>query len=102
MQTENDTSKPETELKQETGEGCPGATCSPLDLYATAALNGLLSNPTVIASMGARGYIDGNADGVPAKLVEAAFHYAKYALKLRSEIILENTEGLASTAESEL
>lgn len=28
MQTENDTTKPETELKQETGEGCPGATCS--------------------------------------------------------------------------
>jgi hypothetical protein len=28
MQTENDTSKPETELKQETGEGCPGVTCS--------------------------------------------------------------------------
>jgi hypothetical protein len=28
MQTENDTSKPETELKEETGEGCPGATCS--------------------------------------------------------------------------
>jgi transposase-like protein len=28
MQTENDTSKPEPELKQETGEGCSGATCS--------------------------------------------------------------------------
>jgi hypothetical protein len=28
MQTENDTSKPETELKHEAGEGCPGATCS--------------------------------------------------------------------------
>jgi hypothetical protein len=28
MQTENYTSKPETELKQETGEGCSGATCS--------------------------------------------------------------------------
>jgi len=28
MQTENDKSKPETELKEETGEGCPGATCS--------------------------------------------------------------------------
>ncbi len=31
MQTENDTPKPETELKQEAGEGCPGATCSPSD-----------------------------------------------------------------------
>lgn len=70
------------------------ATCSPLDLYATAALNGLLSNPTVIAAMGARAYIDGDTDGVPAKLVEAAFHYAKYALKLRSEIILENAESI--------
>jgi hypothetical protein len=30
MQTKNDTSKPETELKEETGEGCPGATCSAL------------------------------------------------------------------------
>lgn len=29
MNTENDTSKPETELKQEASEGCPGATCSP-------------------------------------------------------------------------
>lgn len=28
MQTKNDTSKAETELKQETGEGCPGAACS--------------------------------------------------------------------------
>jgi len=28
MQTENDTTKPETELKQETGEGCSGSTCS--------------------------------------------------------------------------
>jgi len=28
MQTENDTSKPEDEPKQETGEGCSGATCS--------------------------------------------------------------------------
>jgi hypothetical protein len=30
MQTENDTTKPETELKEETGEGCSGATCSRL------------------------------------------------------------------------
>lgn len=28
MQTENDTSKPEDSPKQETGEGCSGATCS--------------------------------------------------------------------------
>jgi hypothetical protein len=28
MQTENQSTKPETELKQETGEGCPEATCS--------------------------------------------------------------------------
>jgi hypothetical protein len=28
MKTENDTSKPETELKKETGEGCSEATCS--------------------------------------------------------------------------
>jgi hypothetical protein len=49
MQTENQSSKPETELKQETGEDCPEATCSalqrcaervaghiakPLDIYA--------------------------------------------------------------------
>jgi hypothetical protein len=27
MQTKNDTSKPETELKEETGEGCPEASC---------------------------------------------------------------------------
>ena len=32
MQTKNDTSKPETELKQGSGEGCPGATCSPSSL----------------------------------------------------------------------
>jgi hypothetical protein len=67
-------------------------TTSPLDLYATAALTGLLANPTVIASMGARAYINGNADGVPAKLVEAAFHYADYALKVRSKILSENAE----------
>jgi len=30
MKTKNDTTKPETEIKQETGEGCPEATCSPL------------------------------------------------------------------------
>ena len=29
MQTENDTSKPEDSPKQEAGEGCSGATCSP-------------------------------------------------------------------------
>ena len=28
MNTKNDTQKPETELKQEAGEGCSGATCS--------------------------------------------------------------------------
>lgn len=28
MPTKNDASKPETELKQEAGEGCSGATCS--------------------------------------------------------------------------
>ena len=42
--------------------------------------------------MGARAYINGNADGVPAKLVEAAFHYADYALKVRSKILSENAE----------
>jgi hypothetical protein len=30
MQTENDTSKPETEIKQEAGEGCSGATLTRL------------------------------------------------------------------------
>lgn len=30
MQTENDTPKPEDQPKQETGEGCSGATCSAL------------------------------------------------------------------------
>jgi hypothetical protein len=30
MQTENDTSKPEDSPKQESGEGCPGASCSAL------------------------------------------------------------------------
>jgi hypothetical protein len=30
MQTGNQSSKPETELKEETGEGCSGATCSAL------------------------------------------------------------------------
>ncbi len=29
MNTKNDTPKPETELKQEAGEGCSAATCSP-------------------------------------------------------------------------
>lgn len=38
MQTENHTSKPETELKQETGEGCPEATCSPSFLCVAAAV----------------------------------------------------------------
>jgi len=33
MQTENDTSKPEDSLKQESGEGCSGATCSPSSEY---------------------------------------------------------------------
>ena len=28
MNAKNDTTKPETELKQEAGEGCSGATCS--------------------------------------------------------------------------
>ena len=42
--------------------------------------------------MGARAYIDGNGDEVPAKLVEAAFHYANYALKVRSKILSENSQ----------
>lgn len=77
--------------KEKADEPLPLTPCSPLDLYATAALNGLLSNPTIIVSMGARAYIEGDADGVPAKIVEAAFHYAKSALKLREGIILENS-----------
>ena len=96
MNTENQSAKPEASPQQKAGEGCSGATCSPLDLYATAALTGLLANPTVIASMGARAYIDGNADGVPAKLVEAAFHYANYALKVRSGILSENVPAMAT------
>jgi hypothetical protein len=37
MQTENQSMKPETELKQETGEGCPEATCSASDPYEREA-----------------------------------------------------------------
>lgn len=70
----------------ETEKPLPLTTCFPLDLYATAALTGMLANPTVVASIGARAYGDGNADEAPAKLIEAAFHYANYALKVRSGI----------------
>lgn len=82
----------QTPAKEKAEEPLPLTTCSPLDLYATAALTGLLANPTIIASMGARAYIDGNGDEVPAKLVEAAFHYANYALKVRSKILSENSQ----------
>lgn len=56
MQTENDTTKPENSPEQEAGEGCSGATCSPLtdfekgpwsyDLYSDGLEPvGLLNNP---------------------------------------------------------
>ena len=96
MKTENDTSKPKTATKQEASGDCPVAPCSTLDLYATAALNGLLSNPTVIESMGALAYIDGDADGFHSKLVKASFYYAEYALRLRSKIISESASRAAS------
>ena len=38
MRTKNDTTEPETELKQEAGEGCPGATCAPLDFAVLAGI----------------------------------------------------------------
>jgi hypothetical protein len=38
MQTKNDKTKPETELKQETGEGCSGATCSAFNQFMAGAL----------------------------------------------------------------
>ena len=41
MQTKNDTTKPETELKQEAGEGCSVATCSASWLPIKTAPNSL-------------------------------------------------------------
>jgi hypothetical protein len=41
MQTKNDTSKPETELKEETGDGCSGAPCSASWLPIKTAPNSL-------------------------------------------------------------
>ena len=54
----------------------------PFHLYATAALTGLLSNPTIIASLGLQSYVQGSEKGVPAKLVQAAMNYARIASEL--------------------
>ena len=47
MQTENDTTKPGTELQQEDGEGCPEATCSP-----SSSLEWRVHTPNLIQEMG--------------------------------------------------
>jgi len=67
MKTENQSSKPETELKQETGEGCPEATFSPREEFKQAI--GLAGLPDAVHPL-----FDCNSDYIEwleKKLLEA-------------------------------
>jgi hypothetical protein len=57
MQTENQSSKPETAAEQETGEGCPVATCSALSILQGCGLHGKYYDDIEKAAEGVRDII---------------------------------------------
>jgi transcriptional regulator with XRE-family HTH domain len=60
-----------------------------LDSYAQAALTGLLSNGSLITSISWTAYTNDTEGELQTTIVNAAFRYAQFAIKLR-EIAIKN------------
>jgi hypothetical protein len=84
--------EPESSANKEASGDRRLSTCSPFDLYATAALTGLLSNPTIMASLGLQNYMQGKENAVQDQIVGAAFRYAEIAMEYRQKIQGEATD----------
>ena len=100
MQTENDITKPEDSPKQETGEGCPGATCSQFPVWILGGrdantfrkgnLNKIQRRPWKVASFATQAEADACATGICAAiggmLTTVAFLDEETALCIDSDV----------------